>query len=156
LHTTLGLPVRGLADCDPFGVMVLHTYQHGSKRMGVDGGDRFAVPMDWVGLRPSQVEQLKKGKTALPKEVFQELTDLDKRRLDDHLLSESHRWTNFGQDERRVEELEDMRDSGYKVELEALNWLGMDYCSEFVCKIFAHQDQVEAGHDDGEEWLEII
>jgi hypothetical protein len=28
--------------------------------MGVNGGDRFAVPMDWVGLRPSQVEQLKK------------------------------------------------------------------------------------------------
>jgi meiotic recombination protein SPO11 len=156
LHTTLGLPVRGLADCDPFGVMVLHTYQHGSTRMGVDGGDRFAVPMDWVGLRPSQVEQLKKGKTALPKEVFQELTDLDKRRLDDHLLSESHRWTNFGADERRVEELEDMRDSGYKVELEALNWLGMDYCSEWVCSIFGHQEQVEAGNDDGEEWLEII
>jgi meiotic recombination protein SPO11 len=156
LHTNLGLPVRGLADCDPFGVMVLHTYQHGSKRQGVDGGDRFAVPMDWVGLRPSQVEQLKKGKTALPKEVFQELTDLDKRRLDDHLLSENHRWTNFGQDERRMEELQNMLDSGHKVELEALNWLGMDYCSEWVCSIFDHQDQLEAGNDDGEEWLEII
>jgi hypothetical protein len=44
----------------------------------------------------------------------------------------------------------------YKVELEALNWLGMDYCSEWVCSIFSHQDQVEAGNDDGEEWLEII
>jgi hypothetical protein len=49
-----------------------------------------------------------------------------------------------------------MLDSGHKVELEALNWLGMDYCSEWVCSIFDHQDQLEAGNDDGEEWLEII
>jgi hypothetical protein len=83
------------------------------------------------------------------------LTDLDKRRLDDHLLSESHRWTNFGEDDRRMEELETCAIPD-KVELEALNWLGMDYCSEWVCSIFGHQDQVEAGNDDGEEWLEII
>lgn len=156
LHKLLDLPVRGLADCDPFGVMVLHTYQHGSKRMGVDGGDRFAVPIEWVGLRPSQVEDLKQGKTVLPKEVFQELTDLDKKRLDDHLLDESHRWTNFGQDDRRVEELQDMRDSGYKVELEALNWLGVDYSCEWLGNIFDYNDQLEAGQDDGNEYMEII
>jgi meiotic recombination protein SPO11 len=156
LHFCLDLPVRGLADCDPFGVMVLHTYQHGSKRMGLDGGDRFAVPMEWVGLRPSQVEELKRGKPALPREVFQELTDLDKRRLNDHLLSDTHRWTDFGQDKRRIEELQDMRDSGYKVELEALNWLGVDYCCEWLGSIFDYNDQKEVGQDDGDEWMEII
>jgi hypothetical protein len=101
--------------------------------MGVNGGDRFAVPMDWVGLRPSQVEQLKKVNGI---ESVSELTDLDKRRLDDHLLSESHRWTNFagrpsphGRGGRHAR-------FRYKVELEALNWLGMDYCSEWVSRYF--------------------
>jgi meiotic recombination protein SPO11 len=128
-HKQLQFPVRGLADCDPFGVMVLRTYQYGGKRLqrGVDGGDRYCVPMQWVGLRPSQVEHLSNpiinrndqsgdasSTTSLPDEVYQELTDLDKKRLDDHLLKGDHRWTHYGENERRVEELEDMR--RYKVE----------------------------------------
>jgi hypothetical protein len=53
------------------------------------------------------------------------------------------------EDDRRMEELEDMRDSGYKVELEALNWLGGLLFGWVSRNIFGHQDQVEAGNDDG-------
>jgi hypothetical protein len=69
LHTTLGLPVRGLADCDPFGVMVLHTYQHGSKR-GV-GGDRCRT--DGLGRTatiPSGTTK-KRVRRHCPKKCFQ-------------------------------------------------------------------------------------
>jgi meiotic recombination protein SPO11 len=174
LHNQLQIPVRGLADCDPFGVMVLHTYQYGGTRLqrGVDGGDRYSVPMQWVGLRPSQVEQLSNpnidrndqpgdasSTTSLPDEVFQELTDLDKKRLDDHLLKGDHRWTHYGENERRVEELEDMR--RYKVELEALNWLGMDFCAQWVSAIMHHHDDLSNNNNNQhasapKEWLEII
>jgi len=172
-HVELGLPVWGLADCDPHGVMVLHTYQHGGKRSGgLDGGGRYGVPIRWLGLRPSQVRRLKKGTkrsttttsttttSSLPDAVFLQLQEHDKRRLKNHLLKEGHRWiapsyaaasscddeddsdnnnnNNYRNAERRIEELEDMLDSGYKVELEALNWLGMDYVSEWVGRIFEH------------------
>ena len=60
LHRQLRVPVRGLADCDPFGVLVLHCYAHGSDRDGGSGGNGsgYRVPMEWIGLRPSQVRHL--------------------------------------------------------------------------------------------------
>jgi len=220
-HRELGLPVYGLADCDPHGVMVLHTYKH-SERPGVDGGSRYGVPIKWLGLRPSQVDRLKKRKhqnnsggdyrrqhsqsssqssssstasdsrnnnnsnpaataagtgtgAVLPDAVFLKLNDLDKRRIENHLLSETHRWTDCGQDDRRVEELQDMIEGGYKVELEALNWLGMDYCTDWVCQMLDRQLKAlsspsgngggsstsssddSSGEDEAEgEWMEII
>lgn len=158
LHNELGLPVWGLADCNPFGVSVLHTYQH-TERLGVDGGSRYGVPIQWVGLRPSQVEQLRSGSTALPPAVLQKLTDVDKKRLENSLLKEEHRWTNYGQNEQRVQELTDMLDLGYKVELEALNWLGLDFCADWLGRIFQYNDKSCAEIEEDEEaqeWLEII
>jgi|UniRef100_A0A8J9X0T0 meiotic recombination protein SPO11 len=162
LHHTLGLlPVRGLCDCNPYGVMVLHTYQH-TARKGVDGGHRFGVPISWIGLRPSQVQQLqrqpntKHGQSKLPDQVFQSLTALDKRRLEHHLLSEQHGWTTFGPDERRVEELEEMLKNGYKMELEALNWLGMDFITKWLGDIFHYQDRAGHGHEGNSCWMDII
>lgn len=142
LHRQLRLPVYGLADCNPFGVMVLHTYQYSERCRGLDGGDRYAVPMQWIGLRPSQIAAWQEqSSTALPDEVFQALTELDQKRLQDHLLSENHRWSNFGQNERRVEELQDMVQ--YKVELEALNWLGMEFCTQWLSRIFDYRQRQE-------------
>jgi meiotic recombination protein SPO11 len=143
LHKSLNLPVFGLADCDPYGVMVLHCYEH-SQRGGRDGGERYSVPIQWLGLRPLQLVEIK---DMLPDGVFMELTDNDKKRLDG--LLNNHRWTQFGEDERRVEELQAMRDFGYKVELEALNWLGMDYCAEWIASILEHQAQVCNTDDNG-------
>ncbi|KAL7576032.1 hypothetical protein ACA910_000819 [Epithemia clementina (nom. ined.)] len=146
LYQHLKLPVWGLCDCNPFGVLVMHTYFRGSNGRGnLDGGTRFAVPIQWMGLRPSQVEALKQeteqssfGETSLPPQVFQELTVLDRKRLEDSLLgSFGFEWTCCS--ERRVEELELMRDNGYKMELEALHWLGMDFFYEWLGRMFEHE-----------------
>lgn len=130
-HQQTGLPVRGLADCNPFGVMVLNSYQ---KKENTPRGS-FGVPhVEWVGLRPSQVAALR----SLPKPVFQQLTDLDRKRLDHHLLSDTHGWSSTAgkcvsdQIQRRTE-LEGMRQ--FKVELEALHWLGIDYCGTWLAEI---------------------
>lgn len=141
MHKQLKLPVLGLADCDPFGVMVLHCYSHGSGD-GVDGrGDRYAVPIEWIGLRPSQVQHLSQPTKinnttypALPPAVFQELTELDRKRLVDHLLDDNHKFT--AAHPRRLNELQEMLES--KVELEALYWLGMDFCAIFVGQLLQH------------------
>ena len=46
--------------------------------MGVDGRMRYSVPIEWIGLRPSDVDGLK---CELPGTVFQKLTDLDTKRI---------------------------------------------------------------------------
>lgn len=138
LHHELNLPVYGVADCNPYGVLVLQTYQCGSLSRGVDGGARYSVPVQWLGLRPSHVAKLQSqdsrgnnnrhsgnNNVRLPPDVYQHLTELDKKRLD-QLLNEDHSFHSGGtNDDPRYDELEMMESNGYKVELEALNWLGM-------------------------------
>ena len=146
LHKKLQLPVWGLCDCNPFGILVMHTYFRGSMGRGnLDGGARFAVPIQWMGLRPSQVEALRKeatqasnGEVSLPPQVFQELTSLDRKRLEDSLMgSLGYEWTSYS--ERRLEELELMSKNGYKMELEALHWLGMDFFNVWLGRMFQHE-----------------
>ena len=140
LHVKLQLPVYGICDCNPFGVGVLHTYQVGSKRIGIDGGDRYGVPIQWMGLRPSHVEDLRDRKE-LPKDVYQALTDIDKKRLG-KLCNESH---SFHQgNDAKLNELILMQQCGYKIELEALHWLGMEYMSDWL-------ESVLTSHQNGDE-----
>ncbi|CAN0320425.1 unnamed protein product, partial [Ectocarpus sp. 8 AP-2014] len=58
LAEALDLPVLGLVDCNPFGLSVFLQYKEGSSRQG-RGSAKFRVPeMKWVGLRPSQLDDL--------------------------------------------------------------------------------------------------
>jgi DNA topoisomerase VI subunit A len=128
--------VCGLCDCNPFGFGVLHTFELGSRRMGVDGGNRYGMPVRWVGLLPSYVQELY---SQLPRDVYQRLTDIDKRRLD-KLSDECHPFhCNHMDAEKRLDELHLMQSMGYKVELEALNWLGMDYMGDWIEEILVDQ-----------------
>lgn len=152
LHRVHELPVLGLADCDPFGVHVLHCYSQGSTR---GGGGEAVVDVQWLGLRPSQVNHLV---DRLPGAVFQELTDLDEKRLDDMLLkSDTH---PFVQAPGRYEELLDMRES--KVELEALQWIGIDFCEAFVGELLegvgVDEDDYDSDQDEGmaDAWKRIL
>jgi meiotic recombination protein SPO11 len=198
LHNELNLPVRGLADCNPFGVLILNTYQHSNRSIGshqqnlvVDRRkkdqdnhsemifnevdiDPWGVPVDWIGLRPSQISHImnkhsaKKvatsnyvtNGTVLPPEVFQQLTTIDKQRLFGTLLKEGddHPWISYGECERRYEELYDMQH--YKVELEALNWLGMDYICMWLGKIFEFNNTFHTTNnrknDSDNKWMQII
>jgi len=173
LHNELGLPVRGLADCNPFGVMVLQTYQGSGRGCG------FGVPVEWLGLRPSQVQELSRNeqedvaedhktddgdapRPVLPDQVFQSLTAIDQKRLDEHLLKKTYGWTqDDATRELRIEEMVDMEN--FKVELEALHWLGMDFCAQWVGGILNNQDKRRQQQADGYEsdtedplWLQVI
>ncbi|CAM9309407.1 unnamed protein product, partial [Ectocarpus sp. 13 AM-2016] len=58
LAEALDLPVLGLVDCNPFGLSVFLQFKEGSSRQG-RGSAKFRVPeMKWVGLRPSQLDDL--------------------------------------------------------------------------------------------------
>lgn len=139
MEQELDLPVYGLADCNPFGVGVLHTYERGSARLGVDGGDRYSVGLRWIGLKPSNLQDELEGQ--LPRDVYQRLTEVDERRLE-KLCSETHPFHNNHRDgEERLDELELMQANGYKVELEAMHWLGMDYISNWLEEILLAEEQ---------------
>lgn len=131
LHHELDLPVFGLCDCNPYGVSVLALYHCAGERMGVDGRRRYSVPIQWLGLRPSEVGELRDD---LPETVFQKLTDLDNKRIDSLLDPEDPFLTEEEQDEVR-----EMGDAGYKVELEALYWLGPDYMGDWVVKMLENE-----------------
>lgn len=164
LQNLLQIPAFGLCDCNPYGVSVLHTYQYDDQQGGGGGRqttasvgssrNRQRLQLQWIGLRPSQVEEMD-----LPPTVFQQVSELDKRQLKS-LLHESHPFHQSGWNrEQRVEELERMHE--YKVELEALNWKGMDFLCGFIHRtIQAHERfQQESsgrahhleGSSDGEE-----
>lgn len=140
LHKELDIPVVGICDSNPFGISVLALYYCAGERMGVDGRMKYTVPMMWIGLRPSTVESLEDD---LPKDVFQSLTDLDYKRIDS-LLDEDNLFLN----EERHEEIVKMKESGKKVELEALYWLGSDYMSNWVVGMLREMD-------DGNEMVAI-
>jgi meiotic recombination protein SPO11 len=130
LHHTLSIPVFGVCDCNPFGVAVLQTYQQGGSNGRKEATDReiYDIPIYWLGLRPSHVEQVK---GELPPEVYQELTDLDKRKIE-KLCCQGSSFRNVKDGEKRVEELIAMRANGYKVELESLHWLGWQYMCDWL------------------------
>jgi meiotic recombination protein SPO11 len=183
LHRQLHLPVFGLADCDPFGVAVLNCYFGGTMETtttlsnGRGSSDRYAVPIQWLGLRPSQVQYLSQPTTfynvsypSLPSAVFQQLTDIDRKRLMDHFWNEQHPFI-LDQHPARLQETHEM--ISMKVELEALYWLGMDFCSRFVGFLLEtnqhqrrffrrHQQSVDLNHEITEtddfdwSWMDII
>jgi len=148
LHNELELPVIGLCDCNPYGISVLSLYHCAGERMGVDGRMRYSVPIQWLGLRPSEVARLKDD---LPETVFQKLTDLDKKRMSS-LLDPNHEFLS----EEDEEEVRDMEDAGYKVELEALYWLGPDYMGNWVVNMLRNEydnngDEGSGSDDEGSE-----
>lgn len=105
----------------------------------MDGRDRFMVPIKWAGLRPSQLAAMKGD---LPSEIYQSLTDLDKRKIE-KLNQEAGNWMDTMGGCQRQEELHMMLQNGHKVELESLHWLGMDFMSEWLENILQDSQQLE-------------
>ena len=62
--------------------------------------------------------------------MFQKLTDLDNKRIAS-LLDPDDVFST----EENEEEVREMEDAGYKVELEALYWLGPDYMGNWVVEM---------------------
>eukprot|EP00547_Thalassionema_nitzschioides_P002914 CAMPEP_0194199334 /NCGR_PEP_ID=MMETSP0156-20130528/395_1 /TAXON_ID=33649 /ORGANISM="Thalassionema nitzschioides, Strain L26-B" /LENGTH=349 /DNA_ID=CAMNT_0038924219 /DNA_START=108 /DNA_END=1157 /DNA_ORIENTATION=- len=128
LYQQFRLPVLGICDCNPYGIGVLFTYFRGSKRIGVDGEDRYSVPIEWLGLRPSQVEKLRK-ENKLPFDVYQKLTEFDRKKIKSYC---HHSHDFHGSNHERLQELLLMKRNGYKVELEALQWIGVNYICHWL------------------------
>lgn len=161
LYQTLQIPIFGICDCNPFGVSVLQTFEKGGSKMGLDA-TLYSVPVYWLGLRPSHVmvlhedfilqerkkqqqqnkdsQQERKDKSmiqeafmkCLPSTVFQQMTDLDYKRIQRLITIEEEKTIHDESAQEKLEELKLMKRNGYKVELEALHWLGMDYLTSWL------------------------
>ncbi|CAJ1966115.1 unnamed protein product [Cylindrotheca closterium] len=173
MASTLQLPVYGLADCNPYGIAVLHSYQYQesyAQRQAAttaaaaasnsnttrnttrntttsDNMEERPFVIQWLGLRPSQLlldPQLNNNNksSALPSNVFQALTDRDAKLLQKFqscVLDQYHPFVQEGLDpEQRWQELELLNE---KVELEALNWKGMDFLSQWVQNLVVQAKQ---------------
>ena len=148
----------GLADCNPYGVSVLNSYHYqqvatqrnsssnngnsnsnSTRRRRRRNYSRKSFQIQWIGLRPSQVQGL-----GLPASCFQQMTDRDKRQLTS-LTEETHPFHQRGLNPNaRMQELEQFQQEKKKVELEALNWKGMDFLCRWVYTLLrAHEQEVE-------------
>lgn len=79
-------------------------------------GCKYRCDLKWVGLRPSQIEGLN-----LPSEVMQALTPKDYAKIDSlEALFQSNESSRTGVFKSYCDELNEMRSSGFKCELEAL------------------------------------
>lgn len=133
MHRVLKIPVYGLCDCNPYGISVLHTYHYGPdsnvmRELTSQGRtlSKGSLQIQWLGLRPSHLKELE-----LPPSVFQQMTDLDKKRLES-IRHDGHLFLQQGNSDLRSQELDELLLHGRKVELEALNWLGMDFLCRWV------------------------
>ena len=135
------LPIYGIADCNPYGIGVLQTYANGFGQ-----SNDFQLPVQWLGLRPYQLldtessgeneeSELWNKMNQLPNEVYQKLTEMDERKLKS-LLQESN---GFVQNCPAMKaEIHLMKENNWKLELESLNWLGMNFLSDFVSEIILY------------------
>jgi meiotic recombination protein SPO11 len=134
LQQQLQLPAYGLCDCNPFGISVLQTYQYDQvvANRNANEAHETRLSLGWIGLLPSQIADLE-----LPASAFQQLTDIDQKRLTS-LQKETHPFHQQGDSERRLEEIASFQ---YKIELEALNWKGMDFLGQWLHGILVRHEQ---------------
>ena len=155
LHATFpDLPIIGICDCNPFGLHVLETYRTGGGEELTSAHERkmyYSCPaLHWKGLLPSDVERLSMsqrdknsgdkanlGSTIdkLPPSVFQALTKRDHQKLN-ALINRfgDLSYQNAGH-KQCINELQLMRSLGYKLELESLYWLGVNFLHQWFEKV---------------------
>lgn len=69
---TLGIPVLGLVDADPYGLKILSVYMSGSKAMSYDSASLTTPDIKWLGVRPSDLD-----KYAIPEQCRLPMTEKD-------------------------------------------------------------------------------
>ena len=57
ITTELNIPVLGLVDSDPYGLKILSVYMSGSKNMSYDSASLTTPDIQWLGLRPSDLNK---------------------------------------------------------------------------------------------------
>ncbi|KAL6066383.1 meiotic recombination protein SPO11-2 [Balamuthia mandrillaris] len=114
------IPLLGLVDWDVGGFRVLQTYKYGSVNMGLESF-HYTVDMKLLGLSIADIETL-----SFPEWCKLPLTNVDIRAID--LLLSAEVLTVY------KEELQAMKDKGFKLEIEALNSFGLSFLCEYVVK----------------------
>ena len=117
----LHLPVVILCDNDPFGVAITLNYKCGSARMPTDS-PFFPIDAKWIGLRPSDSMELD-----FPAHTKEPLTARDRAKLT-KLIASPYIQVNPAY----LQELLQMQELDYKVELEAFHAFGFDAITTYL------------------------
>jgi meiotic recombination protein SPO11 len=116
----LHLPVLGLVDSDPYGLKILSVYLSGSKNMSYDSASLTTPNIQWLGLRPSDL-----NKYHLPEQCRLDMTPNDiktgKELMQEDFIQKNPAW---------MKELQLMVSSKKKAEIQALSSFGFQYITE--------------------------
>ncbi|KAK8860292.1 endodeoxyribonuclease [Tritrichomonas musculus] len=108
LEDSFDIPIVGLFDADPYGIFIFFVYRFGSRSSAYDGMNMSIPSMLWLGIRPSELNEL-----SLPKKAFKEQDENDHKLLD-KLLKEKNI------PECYKAEINILKDLNVKCEIEAL------------------------------------
>lgn len=120
LYSELQIPVLGLVDSDPYGLKILSVYMSGSKAMSYDSKSLATPNIQWLGLRPSDLDRYN-----LPEQCRLDMTENDiktgKELLQEDFIQKNPKW---------MKELELMVKTKKKAEIQALSSFGFQYITE--------------------------
>jgi len=120
IYRELQIPVLGLVDSDPYGLKILSVYLSGSKNMSYDSASLTTPNIQWLGLRPSDLD-----KYNLPDQCRLDMTPGDikvgKELLKEDFITKNPKWQR---------ELQLMVSTKQKAEIQALSSFGFQYITE--------------------------
>jgi meiotic recombination protein SPO11 len=120
ITSELQIPVLGLVDSDPYGLKILSVYMSGSKNMSYDSASLTTPNIQWLGLRPSDLNRYR-----LPDQCRLDMTPNDiktgKELLQEDFIKKNPKW---------MKELEIMVSTKKKAEIQALSSFGFQYITE--------------------------
>jgi meiotic recombination protein SPO11 len=116
----LKIPVLGLVDSDPYGLKILSVYMSGSKNMSYDSASLTTPNIQWLGLRPSDLD-----KYDLPEQCRLDMTEHDiktgKELMKEDFILKNPKW---------MKEVSIMVKTKKKAEIQALSSFGFQYVTE--------------------------
>eukprot|EP00798_Chlamydomonas_sp_ICE-L_P008553 gene8553-33986_t len=97
----------GLVDWNPSGVAIMRTYKYGSRYMGLESHRYALTGLKWLGIRSCMMGEVEA-------DAMQTLTPRDRSMITTLSKELTH------SDPEWVEELKEMDESGYKLDIEAV------------------------------------
>ena len=131
------LTVVGLCDYNPYGIALLLTYRFPSKSTAFEGLGLQADELKWLGLRPSQMVDIRNEPEFDEASSFQPLSDADKTKVRMLLSLET-----IAELPEYQAEIEAMLDGDVKCELESLYSLGINYLQDFLAAALEQEDMI--------------
>lgn len=131
IHNELHLPVIGLSDGGPFCCRGLNVYSNSNTFCYC--GTNYNVPVEWMGLHPSQIQSISKN---IPKilDYVKQLTEPDEMHLRCLIKSGEEEADPWAKNSKRLKEFKTMRG---KVEMEVLLYrLGSEFFIEWLGNLF--------------------